>query len=162
MRLRQARQPKGKVKFTSPIDANASLGEGQANFSTIKPMKQTSHIISIPAAIALAACAIVASAEETQAHRQLLLKKEITLPSNSVQTKVIRVQFPSGYKTPLHTHEGPGPRYVLKGRLKIEDAGQTQVYGQGDVFWETGQEMTVENIGGDDAEIVIFELAPVK
>ena len=100
--------------------------------------------------------------EETQAHRQLLLKKEITLPSNSVQTKVIRVQFPSGYKTPLHTHEGPGPRYVLKGRLKIEDAGKTQVYGQGDVFWETGQEMTVENIGGGDAEIVIFELAPAK
>ena len=138
------------------------MGEGQANFPTIKPMKQTSHIITIPAAIALAACAIVASAEETQAHRQLLLKKEITLPSNSVQTKVIRVQFPSGYKTPLHTHEGPGPRYVLKGRLKIEDAGQTQVYGQGDVFWETGQEMTVENIGGGDAEIVIFELAPAK
>ena len=76
MRPRQARQAKGKVKVTSPIEANASLGEGQANFP--------------------------------------------------------------------------------------EDAGQTQVYGQGDVFWETGQEMTVENIGGGDAEIVIFELAPAK
>ena len=162
MRPRQARQPKGKVKFTSPIDANASLGEGQASFPAIKPMKQTSHIISIPAAIVLAACAIVASAEETHAHRQLLLEKEATLPSNLVKNRVIRVQFPSGYKTPLHTHEGPGPRYVIKGRLKIEDAGQTRVYGQGDVFWETGQEMTVENIGGGDAEIVIFELAPAK
>jgi len=125
-------------------------------------MKRTTHLISLPAAIALAVCAFVANAEESQAHRQLLLKKEVTLPSNLVQTKVIRVQFPSGYKTPLHTHEGPGPRYVIKGRLKIEDVGQTQVYGQGDVFWETGQEMTVENIGGGDAEIVIFELAPVK
>ncbi len=106
----------------------------------------------------------IANAEEAQTmvSRQLLLKKEVALPSNSVQTKLIRVRFPSGYKTPLHTHEGPGPRYVLQGKLRVEDAGQTQVYGQGDVFWETGQEMTVENISGGDAEILIFELAPAK
>ncbi len=103
-----------------------------------------------------------AKAEEAQASRQLLLKKEMTLPSSQAQTKVIRVHFPAGYKTPLHTHEGQGPRYVLQGRLKIEDAGKTEVYGPGEVFWETGQEMTVENIGGSDAEIVIFEIAPAK
>jgi quercetin dioxygenase-like cupin family protein len=79
-----------------------------------------------------------------------------------VESRVIRVQFPSGYKTPLHTHEGPGPRYVLKGRLRVEDSGQIQVYGPGDVFWETGAAMTVENISGGDAELVIFELAPPK
>ncbi len=114
-------------------------------------------------AIMLLPCGF-ANAEEAQAtaSRQLLMNKEVTLPSNPVQTKLIRVRFPSGYKTPLHTHEGPGPRYVLQGRLKVEDQGQTQVYGQGDVFWETGQEMTVENIGGGDAEILIFELAPAK
>lgn len=106
--------------------------------------------------------AISANAAETSpmASRQLLLKKEVSLPTNPVRTNVIRVQFPSGYKTPLHTHEGPGPRYVLKGRLRVEDAGQTHVYSTGDVFWETGAAMTVENIGGNDAEIVIFELAP--
>ncbi len=100
-------------------------------------------------------------AEEAQlpVSRQLLLEKAVSLPSNSVLTKLIRVQFPSVYKTPLHTHEGPGPRYVLKGRLKVEDAGETHVYGPGDVFWETGAAMTVENMGGGDAEIVIFELA---
>lgn len=96
----------------------------------------------------------------TMAPRQMLLKKSLDMPSNSVEARVIRVQFPSGYKTPLHTHEGPGPRYVLKGRLKVEDSGQTQVYGPGDVFWETGAAMTVENIGGGDAEMVIFEVAP--
>jgi quercetin dioxygenase-like cupin family protein len=98
----------------------------------------------------------------TMAPRQLLLKKSVALPSSTVETRVIRVQFPSGYKTPLHTHEGPGPRYVLKGKLRIEDAGQSQVYGPGDVFWETGAAMTVENISGGDAQIVIFELAPSK
>jgi hypothetical protein len=37
-----------------------------------------------------------------------------------------------------------------------------QVYTPGDVFWETGAEMTVENVGGSDAEMVIFEMAPRK
>ncbi len=122
-------------------------------------MKKTFPLLP---ALGLAICALVANAEETQATRQLLLKKEVTLPSATVQAKVVRVQFPSGYKTPLHTHEGPGPRYVVKGHLKIEDNGQTQVFGPGDVFWETGKEMVAENIGGGDAEIIIFELAPAK
>lgn len=122
-------------------------------------MKQL-HILAV-LGLTLAASTTTA-AEVAQASRQLLLNKEITLPSSQVATNVIRVHFPSGYKTPLHTHEGQGPRYVLMGRLKIEDAGKTQEYGPGDVFWETGQEMTVENIGGGDAEILIFEIAPAK
>jgi quercetin dioxygenase-like cupin family protein len=94
--------------------------------------------------------------------RQLLLKKTVQLAEPTVETRIVRVRFPSGYKTPLHTHEGPGPRYVLTGKLRIEDGGQSHVYGSGDVFWETGTAMTVENIGGNDAEMVIFELAPAK
>lgn len=103
-------------------------------------------------------------AEETppMVPRQVLLKKTVPLSADTVETRVIRVQFPSGYKTPLHTHEGPGPRYVLKGRLRVEDSGERRVYGPGDVFWETGSAMTIENIAGGDAEIVIFELAPVR
>ena len=62
----------------------------------------------------------------------------------------------------IDTHEGQGPRYVIKGHLNIEDSGKTQVYGLGDVFWESGQEMTVENVGGSDAEFIIFEVAPSK
>jgi hypothetical protein len=30
------------------------------------------------------------------------------------------------------------------------------------VFWETGAEMTVENVGKGEAEIIIFEMAPAK
>ena len=94
--------------------------------------------------------------------RQSLFTKRATLPSNTLDTRVVRVQFPKGYKTPEHTHEGPGPRYVLKGKLKVEDSGETKVYSAGDVFWETGAVMTVENVGTGKAEILIFELAPVK
>ena len=104
-----------------------------------------------------------ANAEETHAmpSRQTLLKKEVTLPSTQMLTNVIRVEFPPGFKTPTHTHEGQGPRYVVKGHLKIEDSGKSQIVGPGDVFWESGQPMTVENVGGADAEFIIFEIAPL-
>jgi len=92
--------------------------------------------------------------------RQMLLKRDIQSPLGSAETRVIRVTFPPGFKTPLHTHDGQGPRYILKGKLRVEDNGQTQVYGAGDVFWETGSPMTIENVSGSDAEMVIFEIAP--
>jgi hypothetical protein len=45
--------------------------------------------------------------------------------------------------------------------LRVIDNGETNIYGPGKVFWETGTAMTVENIGPTEAEILIFELAPV-
>ena len=92
--------------------------------------------------------------------RQLLLRQPLPPLGDHPEVRVIRVHFPTGFKTPLQTHEGPGPRYVLKGKLRVEDNGKTQVYGPGDVFWETGAAMTVQAISGDDAEMVIFEVAP--
>jgi quercetin dioxygenase-like cupin family protein len=113
--------------------------------------------------LALLACAFAAAAEEPPAPaRHLLLEKGVALPSPNVQARLIRVQFPPHYKTPLHTHEGPGPRYVVNGRIKVEDAGKTAEFGPGEVFWESGSEMAVENIGGGEAEIIIFEMAPGK
>lgn len=104
------------------------------------------------------------NADESSAKfsREQLLKKHVSLPTKEIDANVIRVRFPKGYKTPLHTHEGPGPRYVVSGKLKIEDGGQTNLYSQGQVFWETGSEMTVENVGNGEAEIIIFEMAPAK
>lgn len=111
----------------------------------------------------LLAISSAANADEpAKFSRQLLLKQHVSLTAKEVDANVIRVQFPKGYKTPLHTHEGPGPRYVLKGKLKVEDSGQSKVFGAGEVFWETGAEMTVENVGKGEAEIIIFEMAPAK
>ena len=100
------------------------------------------------------------SASTEPMSRQLLMKREIQTPPGSAETRVIRVTFPPGFKTPLHTHDGQGPRYILKGKLRVEDNGQSQVYGAGDVFWETGSAMTIENVSGSDSEMVIFEIAP--
>lgn len=92
--------------------------------------------------------------------RTVLLQQKVTLPSPNVNGKVIRVSFPQGVKTPRHTHEGPGPRYVVKGTLQVIEGDKTGVYSAGEVFWESGQSMTVENIGGESAELIIFEMGP--
>ena len=102
------------------------------------------------------------SAEEAKSGliRTPLLENAVELPSKSVNAKVIRVTFPPAFKTPWHTHEGPGPRYVVKGKLKVTEDGKVNSYGIGEVFWESGKSMQVENVGKDTAELIIFEMAP--
>jgi quercetin dioxygenase-like cupin family protein len=98
--------------------------------------------------------------ESPEIKRTVLLQQNVTLPAPHVNSKVIRVNFPNGVKTPRHTHEGPGPRYVVKGTLQVVEGDKTGIYSAGEVFWETGQSMTVENIGGEPAELIIFEMGP--
>ena len=123
-------------------------------------MNRISPIAFLFSVISLSALTATAAELQATPSRQTLLTRDVALPSTQMQTHVIRVEFPPGFKTPAHTHEGQGPRYVIKGHLKVEDGGKTQVYGPGDVFWETGEPMTVENVGGSEAEFVIFEIAP--
>ncbi len=94
--------------------------------------------------------------------RKLLLEQQIELPSNTVNAKTIKVTLPAGFKTPDHTHDGPGPRYVVRGKLKVIEGDKTGVYSAGDVFWESGDVMSVENVGKGTAELIIFELAQPK
>jgi quercetin dioxygenase-like cupin family protein len=94
--------------------------------------------------------------------RHVLLKKPIEFPSTKVDVQVIRILIPKGYKSPLHTHESPGPRYVVRGRLKIEERGDVHEYGPGDVFWESGQWLTVENIANEETEIIVLELPKAR
>lgn len=94
--------------------------------------------------------------------RTTLMENPVELPSKSVNAKVIRVTFPPAFKTPQHTHEGPGPRYVVKGKLKVTEDGKVNTYSVGEVFWESGKLMAVENVGKETAELIIFELAPVN
>ncbi len=100
--------------------------------------------------------------EQTSLNRTVLLEKKLELPSPNINAKMIRIAFPPAFKTPWHSHEGPGPRYVLKGKLKVVEGGATNTYSAGEAFWETGELMAVENVGDDVAEVIIFELAPVK
>lgn len=110
-------------------------------------------------ALLLSVAALPATAQESPA-RDVLLAKPLQLPSPAIFAKVVRVAFPAGVKTPLHTHEGPGPRYVLKGEITVEDHGQTATYKAGQVFWETGEPMVAGNRGKEEAVLLIFEMSP--
>ncbi|MFZ2170802.1 MAG: cupin domain-containing protein [Methylococcaceae bacterium] len=126
---------------------------------TIKPAR----IIRITlAALLLINVNVVSALEKPVLNRSILLSNKVELPSNNIDAKVIRVIFPPAFKTPWHSHEGPGPRYIVKGKLKVVEGGKTNTYSDGDVFWESGNLMSVENLGEDSAELIIFELAPAK
>jgi len=128
----------------------------------IKTIKSAGLILVTLTAVFLINIKTVSAQEKPTLNRTLLLENKVELPSNSINAKVIRVAFPPAFKTPWHTHEGPGPRYVVKGKLKVVEGGKTNIYKVGDVFWESGNLMSVENIGEDAAELIIFELAPAN
>ena len=94
--------------------------------------------------------------------KELLFEKKVELPAKAIDAKVVRVTFPPHFQTPWHEHKGPGPRYIIKGQLKVTEGGETKTYSAGDVFWESGLKMQVENVGEDEVELVIFELAPAN
>jgi quercetin dioxygenase-like cupin family protein len=128
----------------------------------IKTIKSAGFILVTLTAIFLFNYKIVSAQEKPTLNRTILLENKVELPSNNINAKVIRVIFPPAFKTPWHTHQGPGPRYVVKGKLKVVEEGKTNTYTVGDVFWESGHLMSVENIGEDSAELIIFELAPAN
>jgi quercetin dioxygenase-like cupin family protein len=104
----------------------------------------------------------VSAQENPGLSRTVLLQKKLSLPSPNINAKVMRVAFPPAFKAPWHTHEGPGPRYVVKGTLNVIDHNKTTTYSAGEVFWETGELMSIENTTDETAELIIFELAPAK
>lgn len=128
----------------------------------IQSIKATGFILATLTTLFLSGIQAVSAQEKTGLNRTVLLEKKLELSSPNIDTKMIRVAFPPAFKTPWHTHEGPGPRYVVKGTLKVVEGGKASTYSAGEVFWETGELMSVENVGDDAAELIIFELAPVK
>jgi quercetin dioxygenase-like cupin family protein len=128
----------------------------------IKTMKSAGLLLVTLTALLFINIKIVSAQEKPTLNRAVLLENKVELPDNNVNAKVIRVTFPPAFKTPWHTHEGPGPRYVVKGKLKVVEGGKTNTYSVGDVFWESGHLMSVENMGENAAELIIFELTPAK
>jgi len=55
-----------------------------------------------------------------------------------------RVDFPPGGVAYRHTHPGPGIRVLLKGRIRIDSAGESHDYGPGESWYESGPEPVFE------------------
>ncbi len=79
-----------------------------------------------------------------------------------VNVVIRHATLPVGFKTPGHTHKGPGPPYVLKGRVEVVEGGQTQTATAGEVFCESGAVMTAENVGDVATDLVSFQLLAVE
>jgi hypothetical protein len=47
---------------------------------------------------------------------------------------------------------------VVRGKFEVTDNGMVKAYSNGEVFWESGKLMAVENVGKETAELIIFEL----
>ncbi len=92
----------------------------------------------------------------------LLFEKVVDLPSKRVNVVIRHVTLPLGFKTPAHTHKGPGPRYILKGAQEVVEGGVTLTVSAGEVFWESGAVMTAESIGDVPMELIAFQLLPVE
>jgi quercetin dioxygenase-like cupin family protein len=51
-----------------------------------------------------------------------------------------RVDFPKGGIAYLHTHPGPGIRYLLRGELEVHTEGSSTVFSRGGAWFESGPE----------------------
>ncbi|MCH7650287.1 MAG: cupin domain-containing protein [Nitrospinae bacterium] len=93
---------------------------------------------------------------------RLLFEKVVDLPSERINVVIRHVTLPVGFKTPAHTHKGPGPRYVLKGKVEIVEGADIRTVSEGEVFWESGAIMTAENVSEGPMELVAFQFLPVE
>jgi len=103
----------------------------------------------------------LAAEDQPKPAMKILLEKVVEVPSK-IKVLVRHVTYPQGYKTPEHAHKGPGPRYILQGKVKVIEGGEMGTYSAGEVFWESGIPMTAENIGDGEYKAVIVELLPVE
>ena len=73
-----------------------------------------------------------------------------------------RVDFPPGGVAYLHTHPGPGIRYLLYGSLRIETGGETHEYGPGEAWFESGPEpvLATSSETEDSAFVRVLLLPP--
>ena len=110
--------------------------------------------------VAMGSMPITAQAQGLQA--KVIFEQAAELADKNVNVNIKHVTFPVGFKTPEHSHKGPGPRYVIKGEMEVIENGVTGTFGPGEVFWETGNPMTAENVGGEEAELIIIELLPAS
>jgi hypothetical protein len=61
-----------------------------------------------------------------------------------------RVDFPPGGVAHLHTHPGPGIRVLLKGRIRIDSAGESHEYGPLESWFESGPEPVYAAASADE------------
>jgi quercetin dioxygenase-like cupin family protein len=66
-----------------------------------------------------------------------LFSRQVDLdPATPWIARCDRIDFPPGGIAYMHTHPGPGIRYLLHGELQIRTLGKVAVYGPGGIWFE--------------------------
>jgi quercetin dioxygenase-like cupin family protein len=72
---------------------------------------------------------------------EALIQREVELDSaGRWLARCDRIDFPPGGVAYLHTHPGPGIRYLLRGELTVETEGAVATFGPGGAWFEPGPE----------------------
>jgi len=103
------------------------------------------------------------AADPAKPIKEKFIDRNVELPDKDFNILVRTVEWPVGYKSKPHTHKGPGPRYVLSGKVRIDDQGKIGEYSAGETFWHVGGfDHTAENIADGPTKVLIIELLPKK
>jgi hypothetical protein len=98
--------------------------------------------------------------ESTLATPQVLGEESVDLPGSKVKVRVLKLSLPKGWKQSEKIHPLPGPRYVLKGRIRVVTEVKKEEFGPGQVFWENGVVATSENISDGEVDLLVTEMVP--
>ena len=98
-------------------------------------------------------------------HAELKLERiltgNLTELNDRYKIRVALVTYDPGGFVGNHHHAGPGLRCVTKGRLTYVQAGETNVYGPGDCFYESGNvDHHAFNETGQSVELYNFQILP--
>lgn len=112
------------------------------------------------AGVMLMSCFDVTAGEAPPLPLQLLGEHSMDLSAPKVNVRVIKATLSKGWKAAERIHPVPGPRYVLKGRVRIATDTKAEEFGPGQLFWETGSQYLSENISDSEVDLLIMELIP--
>lgn len=110
--------------------------------------------------VALLSCIDVSAVEKAPLPQQFLGEESMDLPAPKVKVRVIKVTLAKGWKETTRIHPVPGPRYVLKGRVRIATDVKAEEFGPGQLFWETGSQYLSENVSNGEVELLVMEMLP--
>lgn len=119
-------------------------------------------LLSVAAFICLNSLMVGAHASDgAKPLKNNLLLQNTSLPSSEFSTKVRTITWPVGYTSKVHSHAGPGPRYVLRGTVQITENGQSSEYSAGEVFWYSAKyPHQAKNVDSVETQVLIIELLP--
>jgi hypothetical protein len=100
------------------------------------------------------------AAETAPLPQQLLGEQSMDLSASKVKVRVIKLTLAKGWKVASRIHQIPGPRYVLKGRVRIATDAKAEEFGPGQLFWETGSQYLSENVSDSEVDLLVMEMIP--